>query len=140
MFNHKLGYVAHGLSLLSTHCPDIIVILYTGFIFQKLRHNLSMNQSIKQSMACEVSSVSISECFNSVSICQLLNLNRVTKNLSLGITVRHHEASLLMPISDPHDRFFYPHHTPMIDTYILRPCTVYNNSLGESDHSNKCIC
>ena len=22
-----------------------------------------------------------------------------------------------MPISDPHDRFFYPYHTPMIDTY-----------------------
>ena len=24
-----------------------------------------------------------------------------------------------MPISDPRDRFFYPHHTPMIDTYCL---------------------
>ena len=24
-----------------------------------------------------------------------------------------------MPISDPRERFFYPHHTPMIDTYIL---------------------
>ena len=41
------------------------------------------------------------------------------KNLSLGITVRHHSASLVMPISDPRDRFFYPHHTPMIDTYSL---------------------
>ena len=39
------------------------------------------------------------------------------KNLSLGITVRHHSASLVMPISDPRDRFFY--HTPMKDTYIL---------------------
>ena len=38
-------------------------------------------------------------------------------NLSLGITVRHHSASLVMPISDPRDRFFYPHHTPMKDTY-----------------------
>ena len=36
------------------------------------------------------------------------------KNLSLGI-----EASLVMPISDPRERFFYPHHTPMIDTYCL---------------------
>ena len=35
------------------------------------------------------------------------------KNPSLGITVRHHSASLVMPISDPHDRFFYPHHIPM---------------------------
>ena len=41
------------------------------------------------------------------------------KNLSLGITVRHHSASLVMPISDPHVRFFYPPHTPMKDTYIL---------------------
>ena len=24
-----------------------------------------------------------------------------------------------MPISDPRDRFFYPHHTPMKDTYYL---------------------
>ena len=43
------------------------------------------------------------------------------KNLSLGITVRHHSASLVMPISDPRDRFFYPHHTHMIDTYIIPP-------------------
>ena len=41
------------------------------------------------------------------------------KNLSLGITVRHHSASLVMPISDPRDRFFYPHHTPIKDTYYL---------------------
>ena len=39
------------------------------------------------------------------------------ENLSLGITVRHHEACLVMPISDPRDRFFYPHHTSMKDTY-----------------------
>ena len=41
------------------------------------------------------------------------------KNLSLGITVRHHSASLVMPISDPRDRFFSPHRTPMQDTYCL---------------------
>ena len=28
-------------------------------------------------------------------------------------------ASLVMPISDPRDRFFYPHHTPMKDAYNL---------------------
>ena len=39
------------------------------------------------------------------------------KNPSLGITVWHHSASLVMPISDPRDRFFYPYHTPMKDTY-----------------------
>ena len=26
---------------------------------------------------------------------------------------------LVMPISDPRDRFFYPHHTPMQDSYSL---------------------
>ena len=40
-------------------------------------------------------------------------------NLSLGITVRHHSASLVMPNSDPRERFFYPQHTPMKDTYTI---------------------
>ena len=35
------------------------------------------------------------------------------------ITVRHHSASLVMPISDPRGRFFYPHHTSVKDTYSL---------------------
>ena len=32
-----------------------------------------------------------------------------------------HSGSLfgIMPISDPRERFFYPHHTPMKDTYSL---------------------
>ena len=38
---------------------------------------------------------------------------------SLGATVRHHSASLVMQVSDPHERFFYPLHTPMKDTYSL---------------------
>ena len=41
------------------------------------------------------------------------------KNPSLGITVCHHSASLVMPIRDPRDRFFYPTLTLMIDSYIL---------------------
>ena len=36
------------------------------------------------------------------------------------VTVRHHSASLVMPNSDPRDRFFYPHHTPMKDIYNLQ--------------------
>ena len=39
------------------------------------------------------------------------------KNPSLGITVRHHEACRVMPISDPRDRIFYPYHTSMKDTH-----------------------
>ena len=44
----------------------------------------------------------------------------VRKNLLLGVTIQHHEASLLMPVSDLRDRFFYPHSTPMKDTYNLK--------------------
>ena len=50
--------------------------------------------------------------------------------MSLGITVRHHSASLVMPISDPRDRFFYPHHTPMKDTYNLKLLIPQVNFLG----------
>ena len=41
------------------------------------------------------------------------------KNPSLEITVRHHSASLAMPVIDPRDRFFCPHQTPIKDTYYL---------------------
>ena len=41
------------------------------------------------------------------------------KNPSLEITVWHHSASLVMPINDPRDRFFYPYHTPMKDYKYL---------------------
>ena len=37
----------------------------------------------------------------------------------LGNAVCHHFAGLVMPISDPDDRFFYPHHIPIEDTYIV---------------------
>ena len=39
--------------------------------------------------------------------------------MSLGITVCHHSASLMMPNGDPRDRFFYPTLTLMIDSYNL---------------------
>ena len=39
------------------------------------------------------------------------------KNPSLGITVCHHSASLVMPNGDPRDGFFYPTRTFMIDSY-----------------------
>ena len=42
------------------------------------------------------------------------------ENLSLGITVCHHSASLMMPNGDPRDRFFYSTLTLMIYSYILR--------------------
>ena len=41
------------------------------------------------------------------------------KNPSLVITVWYHLASLVMPDSEPWDRFFYLHLTPMIDPYNL---------------------
>ena len=39
--------------------------------------------------------------------------------MSLGITVCHHSASLVMPIGDPRDGYFYPTLTLMIDSYYL---------------------
>ena len=41
------------------------------------------------------------------------------KILSREITVRHHEASLMMPNSYPCDRIFNPHLTTIKDSYIL---------------------
>ena len=35
----------------------------------------------------------------------------------------------MMPISDPRERFFYPHHTPMKDTYIISRLLV---SIGDT--------
>ena len=37
----------------------------------------------------------------------------------LMIYVCHHSASLMMPIGDPRDRFFYPTLTLMVDPYGL---------------------
>ena len=41
------------------------------------------------------------------------------KNPSLVITTCHRSASLVMPIGDPWDRFFYPTLTLMMDSYYL---------------------
>ena len=41
------------------------------------------------------------------------------KNLSLGITVCHHSASLVMQNGDPRDGFFYPTLTFIIDSHKL---------------------
>ena len=53
---------------------------------------------------------------------------QIEKNPSLGITVWHHSASLVMSDSNPRDRFFYLPLTPMIDSYnmrlIVRKCTL----------------
>ena len=36
-----------------------------------------------------------------------------------------HSGSVFVPISDPRDRFFYPHHTPMQDTYYHSLATAF---------------
>ena len=41
------------------------------------------------------------------------------KNPSLGITVCHHSASLVMPNGDPRDGCFYPTLTLMMDSFIV---------------------
>ena len=40
--------------------------------------------------------------------------------MSLGITVCHHSASLVLPNGDPRDGFFYPTLTLMIDSKSIR--------------------
>ena len=39
--------------------------------------------------------------------------------MGVWCAVRHHSASHVVPISDPRDRFFYPHLTPMKESYNL---------------------
>ena len=43
------------------------------------------------------------------------------KNSSLGITVCHHLASLVMTNSDPLDGFFYPTLTRIVDSFSCSP-------------------
>ena len=42
------------------------------------------------------------------------------KNPSLGLSVCHHSASLMIPNGDPRDGFTYPTLTLMVDYYIIR--------------------
>ena len=42
------------------------------------------------------------------------------ENPYLVITICHHSASLVMPIGDPRDGFFYPTLTLMMDTYNIK--------------------
>ena len=57
------------------------------------------------------------KCGKSKDVCKKKYLSWVygvdRKICHLGSLFLHHKASLVMPISDPRDRVFYPHHTPM---------------------------
>ena len=55
------------------------------------------------------------------------------ENPSLGITVCHHSASLVMPTGDPRDGFFYPTLTLMI-FFILALAEI--GYIGFADFSN----
>ena len=48
------------------------------------------------------------------------------ENLSFAITICHHSASLVMPIGDTLDGFFYPTLTLMMDAYTNRVVNVVN--------------
>ena len=45
--------------------------------------------------------------------------NQLEKEIEKSVPHNHHLSSLVMPIGDPWDGFFYPTLTPMIDSYIL---------------------
>ena len=51
------------------------------------------------------------------------------RKMSLMITVCHHLASLVMPISNPRHRFFYTTLTLMVDSYILGLNRVFEISI-----------
>ena len=54
------------------------------------------------------------------------------KNQSLAITDCRHSASLVMPIGDPRDGFFYPTLILMMDTYISKlPCILTDETAND---------
>ena len=54
------------------------------------------------------------------SVTRITDWHHKAKNPSLAITVCHQSASLVMPIGDPRDGFFYPTLSLMLDTYNHR--------------------
>ena len=52
------------------------------------------------------------------------------KNLSLGTTVCHHSAGLVMPNGNLRDRFFDPTLTLMIDSYIVSFLVLQSSRCG----------
>ena len=64
------------------------------------------------------------------------------KILSLGITVGHHSASLVMPNSYPRNRIFNPHLTTIKDSYIVTSFKfrVQSELLDTSAKSSACKC
>ena len=61
----------------------------------------------------------------SMSCHEPVHVGKENLTRGVGISTRdkacHDFASLVMPICDPRDRFFYPHHTPMIDIFSCIP-------------------
>ena len=55
------------------------------------------------------------------------------KIFSLMITVCQHSASLVMPIGDPRDGFFYPTSTLMIDYYNNVPLKEHMHLIGKNE-------
>ena len=78
--------------------------------------NLSRNSLMEKSATLKIKCGKLKVCKKKY-LSWVYGVDRT--NPSLGITVLHHSASLVMPISDRRDRFFYPHHTPMKDTHNL---------------------
>ena len=54
------------------------------------------------------------------------------KTVSLGITVRHHSASLVMPNSYPRDVIFNPHLTTIKDYYNPERLKIAENIVGHA--------
>ena len=77
----------------------------------KLKKKNSFASSLFFRKSVEIGIVFLSFFFNFAALCVIITLAPDSVICAL--------ASLVMPISDPLDRFFYPHHTPMKDIYNL---------------------
>ena len=98
-----------------------VIVVFTGNVNKKNRQmvavcisffNLSRN-SLKKCYFIASSTLKI-KCGKSEGMQEKVSIMGVDRRI-------HHSGSLFgitRLISDPHDRFFYPHYTPMKDTYM----------------------
>ena len=93
------------------------LVLYTVIMYNFNRKNsLFLLQYVGLLKELKTEGYERNGIYHSCSVCT------GQKNLSLCITVRHHSASLVIPNSDPWDRFFYPHQTAMEVPCNMGPC------------------
>ena len=98
-----IGTHAHGPQVMSLLCQSDVIITFRISAYSGTSGSLFLRINVVSNGEQEKES--------------LIRVRVGKKNPSLVITVWHHSASLVMPNSDPRDRYFYPTLTLMIDSY-----------------------